>query len=188
MERVNINDLLVKPNLINEICDNIANGGSLIDLCETYGVRYCDVIRWVNDDNDRKALYQQSITDRGEWYIQRVLKELKDLAFRNVKTIYNDDHTLKPVEKWPTEVVAALDEIEVVELFDQFGKTIGHAKKVKFAQKLKALEMLGKNMFMFVEKKVVMTGEATDSKFRDEFFGLGKKQQGSTTTGAAKIL
>lgn len=180
--------LLKEPDFLKNICDNMANGGSLIDLCETWQVRYCDVMNWINDDNDRKAVYQQSLLDRGEWYVQRVLKELKDLAFRNVKTIYNDDHTLKAVKDWPPEVVASLDEIEVVELFDQFGKPIGHAKKAKFAQKLKAIELLGKNMFMFVEKKVVMTGESSDSKFRDEFFGLGKKQQGSTTTGATKIL
>lgn len=185
MPRININHLLVIPDLINQICDNIANGGSLIDQCKVWEVRYCDVMRWVNDDRERKSMYAQAILDRGEWFIQRVLKELSDLAFRNIKDIYNDDHTLKPVKDWPADVVAALDEIEVVELFNEFGKPIGKSKKAKFAQKLKALEMIGKNNYMFVERKQVMHGDTNDEDFRNEFFGLGKK---SPTTGAVKIL
>lgn len=187
MSRININDLLANPTTLAQVCDNVANGGSLLDLCNTWQVRYCDVMRWINDDADRKKQYAQSILDRGEWFIQRVLKEISDLAFRNVKSIYNDDHTLKPVKDWPSEVVASLDEIEVVELFDQFGKTIGHSKKAKFAQKLKALELLGKNNYMFVEHKKVMVGDANDKEFCNSFFGINK-QQGSPTTGATKIL
>lgn len=185
---INFNNLLKKADLLQIIIDDVTCGGSLVNLSKTWDVRFCDIQRWINDDPDRKRQYIQATNDRAEWATQRILKEMHDIAFRNVASIYNDDHTLKPVKEWPADVVACIDEIEVTELFNEFGKPIGKAKKSKFVQKIKALELLGKNHFMFVERKQVMHGDSTDSEFRDNFFGVGKKQQGSPTTGATQII
>lgn len=186
MSKININTLLADPSTINQICDNVASGGSLIDLCNTWQVRYCDVMRWINDNNERKAAYAQAINDRGEWFIQRVLKEIQLMGTVDFAEAFDKNGKLKSPADMPEAITRSINSIDVHEMPEEIGG--GVVKKLKFESKLKALEMLGKNMFMFVEKKMVMTGDQTDSKFRDEFFGIGKKQQDSTTTGAVKNL
>lgn len=181
----NLIDLTQNAELLAEICDNVANGGSLIDLAKTWDVRYCDIMRWINLDEERKKQYHQAISDRGEWYIQRVLKEIQLMGTVDFRDAFDDDGTLKTPKDMPESITRCINSIDIHELPVAAGG--GVVKKLKFESKLKALEMLGKNMFMFVEKKVVMTGESSDAAFRNEFFGLGKKQ-GSTTTGATKIL
>ncbi len=178
--------------LLQEICDNVANGGSLIDLCGTWDIRYCDAMRWINEEEERKKQYKQAVEDRGEWFIQRVLKEIQTMGTVDFSQAFDEKGNLKSPDKMPEAITRSINSIDIIEL-PQGG---GVVKKLKFESKLKALEMLGKNMFMFVERKVVLNGEATDTKFRDEFFGLGNqsktKPTGSTTaspgTGAGALL
>jgi len=84
-----------------------------------------------------------------------VLRELLRIATSDIGEAFKDDGSLKPLKDIPTDVRRAIQSIEIDELFDGFGQDryqIGLTKKLKFWDKTKALEMLGKHLKLFTEK------------------------------------
>jgi phage terminase small subunit len=87
-----------------------------------------------------------------EW----VLGELRKLAGYDAGAIFNDDGSLKPIKEWDASARAALVGLDHEKLFEHFGKGqakhVGATVKVKLADKLRALELLGKYLKLFTEK------------------------------------
>lgn len=153
--------LKAAPGTMIEIFGHLANGGSLINLCQMWSVRYSDIIYWINEDAARKKLYTEALIAQQEWSINRLLQELRAISFVDIKQIFNEDHSLKPPSEWPDDVAAALAGIEVDEIWEMQESEnsrkmkkvqIGETKKVKLFDKLKALEMLGRDLGRFTQK------------------------------------
>lgn len=143
------------PDTIEEIFQHLANGGSLIAWCEVKKIRYSDILWWMNIDPERKKKLEEGLDAQQQWAVHRLLQELRSISFIDIRKIFDDDHALKPVKEWPPEVAAAIAGIDVDELYDyEDGKRIkvGKTKKLKMFDKLKALEMLGKDLGRFVQK------------------------------------
>lgn len=145
-----------KPDeTMRTICSHVASGGSLIDLCETWAVRYGDMIAWIREDKRRSHMYTDSTNDRTEWAKERFLLELKRIGLSDIRKIFKEDGSILPAHKWPSEVAAYVSSIEVVEEFEGSGKDkeqVGWNKKVKLWNKERALELLGKNLHLFMDK------------------------------------
>lgn len=157
------NRLLGDPDAMRTIYSHIANGGYLPDLCEMWQVKYSDVTYWIHNDKEREKLYINALEARQEWAVQRLLSEIQKISFINIKQLFNEDHTLKPPSEWPADIAASVSSIEVMEEFAGTGNEkmlIGHTKKIKLLDKLKAIEMLGKDLGRFVAKHEV-TGKIT---------------------------
>lgn len=146
------------PATLDTIFDNVANGGSLIELCEVWQVPYHFMSRWLYADETRKKMYNDALDARIEWTIQRLLGELKALAFLDVRKIFDENHALLPADQWPADVAKAIAGLDVTEQFEMDGSKkvfSGYLKKVKFYDKLKSIDLLGKQLGMFVQKHEV---------------------------------
>jgi hypothetical protein len=62
------------------ILNHVRNGGSLLNLAESWDVRYSDLITWVRADKKRLEEYQQACDDRAGWTDEMILNELRDVA------------------------------------------------------------------------------------------------------------
>jgi hypothetical protein len=113
-------DLLAAPDTLDAICAHVANGGSLVGLCQAWGIRYSDAVAWVYQDTKRQGCYETAIRARGEWAMETVLVEIRKLAQADV----------------PED------------------------GKFRYADKLRALELLGKSLSLFTER-VEHAGEMT---------------------------
>lgn len=156
---------------LEDICSHVANGGSIIDLCKLWKIGWNNLNNWLYADKERKERYHQAIEAQGEWAIQRILTELRSIAFCDIDVIFNEDHSLKPIADWPEEARRKLSGIEVDELKED-GVRIGYTKKVKLVDKIKALELMMKNLNMLTERTLNLHGTTDDKSFRDEFFGI----------------
>lgn len=156
---------------LKDLCCHIANGGSPIDYCRLNSVRWSDMHWWIQADADRKKKYNEALAAQSEWGAQAILRELRNIAYADVKQIFYDDHTLKPISDWPAEVLSKLGGLEVDELRED-GVKIGVTKKVKLVDKLKAIELMMKNLNMLTDRTLNLHGTTDDQAFRDEFFGL----------------
>jgi len=158
------NKLLNDPaGTMDVIFADVANGGSLIDLCHLWDVRYSDIINWIDKDHERRRRYESALSANSEWAIQRVLKEVRSLAFIDIRKIFHENGALKDIKDWPEEAARAIAGVDVFEEHEGTGKErtfIGYTKKVKLADKLKALEFLGKNLHMLVDR-VEHSGKVT---------------------------
>lgn len=148
--------LLSAPDALATLCDHVASGGDLIDLADTWQVRYCDLVRWARATQERRAALSEAYIDRGEWMVQRVLHELKALGFSDIRKAFDENGNLLPFDRMPPEIAKAIQSVEVDELLQgeegSRNRTLkGHTKKVKFWDKRGSLELLGKHLRMFAD-------------------------------------
>lgn len=79
----------------------------------------------------------------------RVLIEIAKVAFSDLRDLYEEDGSLKLPHKWSDEAAGAVAGVEVSEIFAGEGKDrtlIGHTKKIKVFDKVRALEILSKHL------------------------------------------
>ena len=78
-----------------------------------------------------------------------VLQRLYDMDQMDIIDILNDDMTLKPLSTWPKVWRQALNGFELAELFEGQGDVramMGVLKKIKWVDRLRNLELLGKHV------------------------------------------
>lgn len=85
-----------------------------------------------------------------------VIRELARVAFVDPRKLFEDNGTPKDITMLDDDTAAALASVDIFEEFDYNGEgnreLIGYTKKYKWADKLRALEMLGKHLGMFTDK------------------------------------
>ena len=85
----------------------------------------------------------------------RILQEYAKIAFLNPKQLFNNDGTLKGIHEIDDDTIAAINGVEVQQLFDGSGKEreqIGTLHKLKIVDKKGALDSLAKIQGMFIDK------------------------------------
>jgi hypothetical protein len=91
--------------------------------------------------------------------VEAVLRELNQIANCDINEVYAEDGTILPIHAIPVHVRKAISAIEVDELWEYEGSRkerkkvqVGVTKKLKFWDKTKCVELLGKYLAMFVER------------------------------------
>lgn len=152
-----LNKILTKPTFESEVYAHIANGGDLITLTENLDIRYSDLREWLLQGNGPSML-AKAVEARQEWVKQRILNELKHIALLDIRQAFNENGSLKPPSEWPESIARALTSVETDQLFIGAGKDreqVGETKKVKFNDKVKALQLMGQEFGLFVQKHKV---------------------------------
>ena len=84
-----------------------------------------------------------------------VIKELARIAFVDPRNLFDEEGRPKDIRFLDSDTAAALSSVDIYEEFDYNGdekELMGYTKKYKWADKLRALEMLGKHLGMFTDK------------------------------------
>jgi len=138
---------LSEPNLIEDIFSYVANGGSIIELCNLWDVRYYDMMRWIRKEPARSELYDSAVDAWLHYYVTRLMDEVKALATVDLADAYDEDGQLLPLREMPQHVRAAIAAVDRTEQVGEDGSKT--TVKVKLWDKLKAIEMLGNQLGIF---------------------------------------
>jgi hypothetical protein len=135
------------PLFFQRICDYIAGGGTLVEFChelheQGHDISYPATLRWIRSDVARRERYELALEDGSEWQIDRIKRELRDLAAVDLSRIFNEDGSQKPFPEWPSDIQRAVSSIKK-------GKD---GTEIKFHDKLKAIELIGRASGAFKEK------------------------------------
>lgn len=144
---------LKDQHLLDDILQHVTSGGSLIELCKTWDVQYYRINQWLYANHKKE--YEAALVARGEWMVQRILDELKAIGTVDIRKAYDENGKLKSPHELPDELACVIASVEVEELFEGRGEEreqIGYLKKVKLWDKLRALELMGKNLKMFIDR------------------------------------
>ena len=101
-----------------------------------------------------------------------VVKELAKIAFVDPRKLFDEGGRPKDIRFLDPDTAAALSSVDIYEEFDYNGdekELMGYTKKYKWADKLRALEMLGKHLGMFTDKVHV---EGTVETGADKLAGI----------------
>jgi hypothetical protein len=145
----------------NGFLEFIAEGGSgPVYLCGK-GVTYAEMLRWVKGDEDRETALAVAETSGSRVMVKQILEELRRIGLVDIRRAYDDNGALKPIKDIPPDVASAIVSIETEELKVE-DVLIGQVQKVKFSDKLRALELLGKNLQLFIDtSRVLHMGRVT---------------------------
>lgn len=147
--------LFSNPQTLDTICVHVANGGSLIDLCNVWKIPYGRVTHWLRSERSRNKPYMDAMNDRQEWYREAILRELRFMATSDLRTLYNEEGGLLPMSEWNDATASCVQSVETDELFEGSGRDkvqIGHTRKLKLWSKEKSLELIGKYLQMFTTR------------------------------------
>lgn len=174
------------PTFLEDLCEMVSNGGSILDAVEVIDVRYSDIMRWVHGDTMRQKRYYEAMDDQSKWMIRSILREISLLAHVDLRRAY-DKRTgkLLNIHDMPPEISRAMAGIEVREELEPNGDGgtahVADTKKIKMYDKLKALELLGKTASLFIEKHEI-TGKVT---LEELIHGSQKPVSGPTPVATA---
>lgn len=144
--------IFTDPDLMAKITAHVTNGGSLIDMASLLRVRYSDFMRYIRQDKERSAAYDNAVSDRAEWAKERVLVEMRRIATLDLRDAYKASGELKPPSEWSPELAAVIAGVDTREIFDADGNKVAEMKRLKMWDKLKALEMLAKNLKLLTDR------------------------------------
>lgn len=98
-----------------------------------------------------------------------VLRELMKIAFADLASAFDERGNLRPIHEIPVDVRRAMAAVEVDELFDGQGAErvwTGYTRKVKFWDKNKALESLGRHLALFKDRLEISVDPSLTDELR----------------------
>ena len=102
-----------------------------------------------------KAARSERTRIDADWLLTRLAAE----AEADLGDLYDENGDLKPIREWPVIWRQGLvTDLEISALFEGTGKErtqVGHVKKVKFAERLRRLELIGKHIRINAFKEIV---------------------------------
>lgn len=102
------------------------------------------------------AKAREKLLSRLEISAEKVLQGIAELAFFDVRKFFTAAGNLIPVQDLDEQTARALKGIDVEKLFKHFGKgqaeESGTITKIRTADRLEALELLGRHLKLFTDK------------------------------------
>ena len=137
---------------IDDICTEVAGGVTLARYCRERNMAFGEVLTWIKRDPERHHAYREACELRKEWAAQTLCDMIMTIAQFDPAQIRNQDGTFKPFNDWPDSCRAALVSFDI--------ENDGTMHKVRFLDRLRAGELIGKTLGIFAEK-VKVEGEVT---------------------------
>lgn len=148
--------LISDPKFTQDLFDHVASGGSVIGYCRGLDIKYASLLQWIHADPERDKKYKEALAARAEWAMERVLQEIQLIGTVDIRRAYGSDGALLPINEMPEDVARALATVSVNE--DTEGNV---SQSIKLIDKLKALELMGKNFGMFIDRHEIDLGKQT---------------------------
>ena len=100
-------------------------------------------------ESGRLAKVAEKAAERAEMKTERTLREVVDIGYNDPRRFYRDDGSLKPPKEWDDSMAACVSSLELAEVRNTKGKVTGYTGKIKFWNKLDALDKAMRHAGLF---------------------------------------
>lgn len=139
-------EIFQQPDFLESVCRHVANGGDLVTFSEQNGIPFCDLSFWIAMSVDRDRAVAAARQHRHEYIAQSLSHQLYEIASFDASSLFDDNGDVLSPKLWPEAAKRVVSGFEITE---SKGRT---TTKVKYTDRLRAIELLGKYAGMFVEK------------------------------------
>ena len=134
----------------DSVCTYVCNGGNAINYVRRNSTKtYVEFMVWVNADPVMSQLFQDSVRARSEWFVQRLIAELKNLAFTDIGQAFGPDGRLLVLDKMPEGIRRAIASVETEHPMSKPGIQV---TKIKLWDKKGSIDSFMKHLGMFIER------------------------------------
>ena len=157
---------------IKEMAQRVPNGAEAAGRAGYRGTRetlYTTAKRLLQDPRVQAVIAKKKtkIMAKLELSAEKVLQEIGRLAFLDPRRFFSPDGKLKPVTELDDDVAVALASMDVTEFYGEGDAPAGVVKKIRFADKTKNLELLGKHFELFTERVKTIDDAPTDDEIEE---------------------
>jgi hypothetical protein len=148
------------PDFLDDLCAEIASGGTLVRVCKERNLVYRLVNRWIQSDEDRAKRYKDTLIVREHHAKDEVIAELLAWIRADATQAFTPEGALLPLSEFPEDLRKLVAGFEVEALYAGRGEEraqVGTLTKVKFWDKPRSLETLARHLAMLVDRKEVDT-------------------------------
>lgn len=137
----------------DEVFTHVACGGSLQDMAKQLEMRFSDLYKYITSVPDGEKKYELALKTAEARDKDLIIRSLRGVIETYPSDMFNEDGSVKPVSEWPKELIAGF---EIEEIYNK-SEAVGNIKKVKAVDRLRAMEMLGKERGMFANRTKLET-------------------------------
>ena len=121
--------------------------------------------------SEELANLRKKLLEKLEITAERVLQGIAELAFFDIRKFFTPAGALVPIRELDDQTARALKGRDVEKLFKHFGKgqaeETGTITKIRVADRLEALEMLGRHLKLFTDKLEVTGAQDIVKKIQE---------------------
>ncbi len=129
---------------LDEICDLTRAGGYLTDWADEHGVEPHQVHQWIAATPERRAIYDAASYDQAEAWRTDLRQRMHALTRYDARDLVDPDTgALLPPSAWPEGIALAVVGLKV---------SGTGAVTVKLSDRLRAMELLGRDLGLFRER------------------------------------
>lgn len=144
-----------------DVFRRVASGWFVHEVAHELGIVEGLLYSWMAETDERREKWLDA-HNLGQSVIRsRIRSELARVAFFDVRKLYTETGKLKEVNDWPDSESRAVSMIHKQEGVGKDGAP-WESSKIKLESKLKANELLGKEVGMFVERKIIKVSSLED--------------------------
>ena len=147
---------ILQPDFMEKVYEQICSGSSLAKIAESRDIRYFDLVRFCNANEDRKKQLAEAQDMRRQYLVDKVIDTTIDISASDLRQLFGENGELLPPDQWPDNIGPAIESVEIKEVFEGAGhrrEHVGYTKKIKLWNKINALKMLGQEQGVFKDKK-----------------------------------
>lgn len=150
------NAIITKPDIVERICDFVANGGSLVTLCRMWVVSYAKVMKWIKTQPFGEENYKEALKLREEWEREMVTSNMHSYAQADVRDLFDDKgHIINPKDL-SDEIAPAVQSVQIktrsIPGRDGDDGEIETTFDVKLIDKTKVTDMLNRRQGNYIDK------------------------------------
>ena len=141
--------IVADPDTLGNVCGEIMEGGTLLDVAQKWDVKYGHLHEWIHDENhpERIKAYARAMEARASYIRDRVIRGLLRFEGLDLSKAFNKNGKMLPVHKLPEDVRHALQQLELVQ--DKKGNKV---TKLRTVDKLGASTLLARTQGMLHDK------------------------------------